>query len=56
MSVKQIVDAILYPLIIIINESLCEGIAPDAVKVVKVVPIYKKESPEVFGNYRPVSV
>ena len=29
---------------------------PDAMKVAKVVPIHKKNSPEVFGNYRPVSV
>ena len=25
-------------------------------KIAKVVPIYKKDSPELFGNYRPVSV
>ncbi len=54
--VKLIANEIVYPLKIIINKSLCEGIVPDALKIAKVVPIYKKESPESFGNYRPVSV
>jgi len=40
----------------IFNKSLCTGIVPDEFKIAKVVPIYKKENPEVFGNYRPVSV
>ncbi len=35
---------------------ICEGIVPDALKIAKVVPICKKDSPDVFGNYRPVSV
>ena len=36
--------------------SLSNGIVPDELKIAKVVPIYKKENPEIFGNYRPVSV
>ena len=36
--------------------SLSHGIFPDELKIAKVVPIYKKENPEFFGNYRPVSV
>ena len=27
------------------------GIVPDDMKIAKVVPIYKKDSPELFGNY-----
>ena len=40
----------------IFNTSLSTGIVPDDLKIAKVVPIYKKDNPEVSGNYRPVSV
>ena len=36
--------------------SLSNGIVPDELRAAKVVPIYKKENPFIFGNYRPVSV
>ena len=36
--------------------SLLSGDVPDDLKIAKVVPIYKKENPQIFGNYRPVSV
>ena len=36
--------------------SLSHGIFPNELKIAKVVPIYKKENPESFGNYKPVSV
>ena len=32
-----------------------EGIFPDVLKTGKVTPVYKKDNPELFGNYRPVS-
>ena len=35
---------------------LSTGVVPDELKIAKVVPIYKKDNPELFGNYRPVSV
>jgi len=35
---------------------LTTGIVPDDFKIAKVIPIYKKDNPEIFGNYRPVSV
>ena len=54
--VKVIASEIVYPLKLIFNKSLTDGIVPDALRIAKVVPIYKKESPEEFGNYRPVSV
>ena len=38
------------------NLSLSTGTVPDDIKVAKVVPIYKKDNPQHFGNYRPVSV
>ena len=54
--IKCVANEILKPMAIIFNMSLSNGIVPDELKKVKVVPIYKKENPEIFGNYRPVSV
>ena len=47
---------IAYPLSIVFNKSLVQGIVLDDFKIAEVVPIYKKDNPEIFGNYRPVSV
>ena len=44
------------PLTIIFNLSITAGVVPNELKIAKVIPIYKKENPEVFSNYRPVSV
>ncbi len=54
--VKQVSKEISIPLAMIFNLSLSTGIVPDDLKIAKVVPIYKKDNPELFGNYRPVSV
>ena len=51
------------PLMHIINLSLQSGIFPDRLKTAKVVPIYKTvvpiyktDDPELFKNYRPISI
>ena len=54
--IKLVANEIVYPLMLIINKSLCTGIVPNAFKIAKVIPIYKKDSPELFSNYRPVSL
>ena len=36
--------------------SLEQGIVPDAMKLAKVIPIYKSKSKELFNNYRPISL
>ena len=54
--VKTVVHEISYPLMILINRSLSTGKVPNDMKKAKVIPIYKKDNPEEFGNYRPVSV
>ena len=53
---KQITSEIPYPLKLICHLSLSTGVFPNDFKIAKVVPIYKKDNPENFGNYRPVSV
>ena len=54
--IKCVASEIAKLLSIIFNASLSSGIFPDELKVAKVVPIYKKDYPQEFGNYRPVSV
>ena len=43
-------------LTLIINQSLSTGIFPDALKIAKVLPIFKKGQANIFDNYRPISI
>ena len=36
--------------------SLGQGVVPDAMKLAKVIPIYKAKSKESLNNYRPISL
>ena len=54
--IKLISQSILYPLSIIINQSLFTGIFPKDLKIAKVIPIYKKDDEQIFDNYRPISL
>ena len=47
--VKQVANQISYPLKKLFNLSLSTGKVPDDMKIAKVAPIYKKDSPEQFG-------
>ena len=53
---KLIKDEISTSLTLVINQSLLSGIFPDQLKIAKVIPIYKKDDPAIFGNYRPISI
>ena len=53
---KSIKDEIAKPLTIIINQSLKTGIFPDALKIAKVKPLYKKGDNFSLNNYRPISL
>ena len=44
------------PLSILINKSILEGEVPDALKLAKVIPIYKSKDKDNFNNYRPISL
>ena len=39
-----------------LNQSLKTGIFPDAVKIAKVKPLYKKSDNSCLNNYRPISL
>ena len=53
---KCIGEKISAPLSVIINQSLHCGIFPEALKLAKVIPLYKKNERCLFDNYRPISL
>lgn len=54
--IKEISDILAYPLTIIINECFARGVFPDALKISKVIPLFKKGDPQLLDNYRPISI
>ena len=54
--IKECIHYIVNPLCDIFNMSLCTGIVPDKLKIAKIVPLFKKDNPAHFENYRPVAL
>ena len=54
--VKDAAISIAYPLMMIYNASLINGIFPDAWKLARVTLIYKSGPKTDTNNYRPISV
>jgi hypothetical protein len=46
--------AISEPLATLFNTSFETGIVPTSFKIANVIPVYKKDSPSSFCNYRPI--
>ena len=53
---KRVLNYYIKPLTFLINQSFHNGIFPDELKLVKVIPIYKSGSTMELNNYRPISV
>ena len=53
---KILCEHIAIPLCDIFNNSFSSGVFPDMMKLAKVIPLHKKDSPEVAFNYRPISL
>ena len=54
--VKIASPALVYTLSAIFNNSITEGIFPDAMKLAKMLPLHKAESRYVVSNYRAISL
>ena len=54
--IKNVVHEIVKPFTYICNKSLNEAVFPDAMKIAKILPIFKAGNKEEFTNYRPVSL
>ena len=44
------------PMTIVINKSIKESKVPQAFKIARIIPLYKKGAANKCGNYRPVSL
>ena len=53
---QLICNIISQPLCKIINDSITTGVHPDRLKLVNVIPIFKKGSRLLVSNYRPISL
>ena len=54
--VKQVIHAIVLPLVHICNLSFVTGKVPLKLKESKVIPVFKNKDPSKFENYRPISI
>ena len=54
--IKKCFGGLCEPLIYLFQLSLEKGVFPDALKIVKVTPMYKARDNSDISNYRPVSV
>ena len=51
---KKITNCIVDPFLHICNISFSKGVFPDALKIARVIPLFKSGDKHVFTNYRPV--
>ena len=54
--IKNSFEYISNPLLHLINLSFSKGIFPDQLKIEKLIPIFIAGDPEIFSNYRPISL
>ena len=53
---KRLAESCSVSIGILVNMSLEQGIAPDAVKLARVIPIYTAKYRDKFKHYRPISM
>ena len=55
-ALRLCLPSITSPLVYILNLSLSQGVFPDELKIVNVIPLYKADDRMCFSNYLPVSL
>ena len=53
---KALNESISYPLSILFNQSLNQGVFPDLMKCAEVIPLYKGQQQDLVINYHPISL
>ena len=53
---KKITNFIVDPFLHVCNISFSKGVFPDALKIARVIPLFKSGDKHMFTNYRPVSL
>ena len=53
---KKLNTSISYPLKLIFNQSITQGMFPKSMKLVEVIPLYKGKCMDLVENYRPISL
>ena len=54
--ITWIKDVLIKPLTLLINQMLSSGHFPSQLKISRVIPLFKSGDPELFSNYRPISL
>lgn len=44
------------PIAFLVNQSFLQNKFPDLLKLAKVIPVFKKDNPQLIDNYRPISL
>ena len=55
-TIKSANNALIQPLMLIINQMLLTGEFPSNLKISRVKPLIKSEDASLFSNYRPISL
>ena len=53
---KFYADIFCKPISKLVNLSFSQGVFPESLKLAKVIPIFKKNDPQICSNYRPISL
>ena len=54
--IKKLIDIIIQPLCIVVNQSIQEGIFPEIMKLAHITPLLKSGNATDKNNYRPISL
>lgn len=54
--IKRVIDCIVAPFTVLINEVIAKGKFPTSLKITKVIPVFKKGKHDEITNYRPIAL